>query len=66
MLNFFRYDGHILASNLAKANIDATVIPEAAIDAIMGKVNKVIIGCHAGKIVQFMYCLSYLVYFFYE
>ena len=45
-----RYDGHVMAENLAKAGIDVTLIPDAAIGGIMERVNKVVIGCHAGKL----------------
>lgn len=41
-----------MAENLAKAGIDVTVIPDAAIGGIMERVNKVIIGCHAGIILS--------------
>jgi len=41
------YDGHKLALELAKAGIDTTVITDAAIFAMMARVNKVIIGTHA-------------------
>lgn len=39
--------GHMLAQSLAKAKIDATVIPDSAIYAFMSRVNKVIIGTHS-------------------
>lgn len=39
--------GHILATSLAKAKIETTVIPDSAIFAMMSRVNKVIIGTHA-------------------
>lgn len=42
--------GHVLAKNLASQNssIQCILIPDAAIFAMMARVNKVIIGCHAG------------------
>lgn len=39
--------GHILATALAKAKIETTVIPDSAVFAMMSRVNKVIIGTHA-------------------
>ncbi|XP_063704612.1 translation initiation factor eIF2B subunit beta [Culicoides brevitarsis] len=39
--------GHQLATSLAKAKIETTVIPDSAIFAMMSRVNKVIIGTHA-------------------
>jgi len=39
--------GHELAKSLAESNIETTVISDAAIFAIMSRVNKVIIGTHA-------------------
>lgn len=39
--------GHVLAHNLATAGVDTILIPDAAIFAMMARVNKVIIGCHA-------------------
>ncbi|KAJ2838231.1 GCD complex subunit gcd7 [Coemansia sp. 'formosensis'] len=41
------YDGHEQARALASANIDVVVIPDAAVFAIMSRVNKVILGAHA-------------------
>ncbi|KAJ2063911.1 GCD complex subunit gcd7 [Coemansia sp. S146] len=41
------YDGHEQAQALASANIDVVVIPDAAVFAIMSRVNKVILGAHA-------------------
>lgn len=35
-----------MAVNLAKANIETTVIPDTSIFAMMSRVNKVIIGTH--------------------
>ncbi|OXU23167.1 hypothetical protein TSAR_016970 [Trichomalopsis sarcophagae] len=39
-------DGHEMAANLAKAHIKTTLISDAAIFAMMSRVNKVIIGTH--------------------
>lgn len=41
------YGGHQLARNLAVAGVETLVITDAAIFALMARVNKVIIGCHA-------------------
>jgi translation initiation factor eIF-2B subunit beta len=41
------FEGQIMALNLAKEGIDVTVISDAAIYAIMSRVNKVILGTHA-------------------
>ncbi|KAL7746372.1 GCD complex subunit gcd7 [Sorochytrium milnesiophthora] len=41
------YSGHQLAATLAKAGIETTVIPDAAVFAVMSRVNKVILGAHA-------------------
>ncbi|KAJ2559430.1 GCD complex subunit gcd7 [Coemansia sp. RSA 1836] len=41
------YDGHEQAKALASANIDVVVVPDAAVFAIMSRVNKVILGAHA-------------------
>ncbi|KAL3278564.1 hypothetical protein HHI36_016110 [Cryptolaemus montrouzieri] len=38
------YYGHLMAANLAKSNIETSVIPDAAVFAMMSRVNKVIIG----------------------
>ncbi|KAL7299850.1 hypothetical protein TKK_0007184 [Trichogramma kaykai] len=40
-------EGHDMASNLSKANIQTTLISDAAIFAMMSRVNKVIIGTNA-------------------
>uniref|UniRef100_A0A6U4LTB6 Translation initiation factor eIF2B subunit beta n=1 Tax=Hemiselmis andersenii TaxID=464988 RepID=A0A6U4LTB6_HEMAN len=40
-------DGHKMAQLLAKAGISTTVISDAAIFALMARVNKVIVGCSA-------------------
>lgn len=42
------YGGHELGRNLATAGIDTLVVSDAAVFALMARVNKVIIGCHAG------------------
>ena len=42
------YDGHKMANELSKLKINTILIPDSAIFAIMPKVNKVIIGTHAG------------------
>jgi len=44
----FRNSGHEMALALSKAGIDTTLIPDASIFAIMARVNKVIVGTHAG------------------
>lgn len=41
------YTGRDMAMRLAQAGIDTTLIPDAAIAAMMGRVNKVIVGTHA-------------------
>lgn len=41
------YGGHIMAKNLSAAGIETLLIPDAAVYALMARVNKVIIGCHA-------------------
>ncbi|KAK5649964.1 hypothetical protein RI129_000993 [Pyrocoelia pectoralis] len=41
-----RFHGHLMASNLAKSNIQTTIIPDSAVFAMMSRVNKVIIGTH--------------------
>lgn len=41
------YDGQELAKNLAQYNVQTTLIPDAAVFAIMSRVNKVIIGTHS-------------------
>lgn len=43
------YGGHELARNLAEAGISTLVVSDAAVFALMARVNKVIVGCHAGK-----------------
>lgn len=44
-----------MALSLSKAGIDTTVIADSAIFAAMPRVNKVVIGAHAGNV--------YLTYF---
>ncbi|KAJ3275484.1 Translation initiation factor eIF-2B subunit beta [Terramyces sp. JEL0728] len=44
------FEGHSLASKLAGNGIDTTVITDSAIFAVMARVNKVILGAHAGDI----------------
>ncbi|KAJ1933552.1 GCD complex subunit gcd7, partial [Kickxella alabastrina] len=41
------YDGHEQAKALESPNIEVVVIPDAAVFAIMARVNKVILGTHA-------------------
>lgn len=41
------YGGHELARNLAEAGISTLVVSDAAVFALMARVNKVIVGCHA-------------------
>ena len=38
-----------MAAALSKAGIDTTVIVDSAIFAAMPRVNKVVLGAHAGK-----------------
>lgn len=38
-----------MAVELSKAGIETTVIPDSAVFAVMSRVNKVILGTHAGK-----------------
>ena len=42
------FSGHELALSLSKSGIDTTVINDAAVFAVMSRVNKVILGAHAG------------------
>lgn len=42
------FSGHLMAMNLAKAGISTTLTSECSVYAIMSRVNKVIVGCHAG------------------
>jgi translation initiation factor eIF-2B subunit beta len=67
------YGGHEFVINLAKAGIEATLITDSAIFAVMSRVNKVILGTHAvlangGLIASsgsqvFVYSEHYLIYF---
>ena len=41
------YGGHQMVKILAAAGIEALLIPDASVYALMARVNKVIIGCHA-------------------
>ena len=41
------FAGHRMAKELAQANIEATVVTDSAIFALMARVNKVILPCHA-------------------
>jgi len=41
------FDGHLAAKQLAQSNITTTLIPDAAVFAMMARVNKVIITAHA-------------------
>ena len=41
------FGGHVMAKSLAEAGIDTTVIHDAAIFAIMARVNKVLLPAHA-------------------
>lgn len=44
------YSGHPMAISLAQAGIEVVLIPDSAIFAVMSRVNKVILGCHAGTV----------------
>lgn len=44
---FPSFNGQQMAKNLASAGIETLLISDAAIFALMARVNKVIIGCHA-------------------
>ena len=44
--------GQNMAVELAKLGIDTTVISDSAVFAIMSRVNKVIIGTHAGNLLE--------------
>ena len=41
------YAGHQMVKTLSAAGIETLLIPDAAVYALMARVNKVIIGCHA-------------------
>lgn len=43
------YSGQETANVLSASNIETTLITDSAIFAIMARVNKVIVGTHAGK-----------------
>jgi translation initiation factor eIF-2B subunit beta len=43
------YGGQKLAVMLAKEGIDTILVPDCAIFALMARVNKVILGTHAGN-----------------
>lgn len=49
LCHLYRYQGHDMAAALSKAGIDTTVIVDSAIFAAMPRVNKVVLGSHAGK-----------------
>jgi translation initiation factor eIF-2B subunit beta len=42
-----RFSGHKLARSLSSSGINSIIIPDAAIYAVMSRVNKVILGAHA-------------------
>lgn len=44
-----RYQGQEMAAALAAVGIETTVITDSAVHAVMSRVNKVVIGAHAGK-----------------
>lgn len=44
----YSYQGQEMALELSKAGIETTVIPDSAVFAVMSRVNKVILGTHAG------------------
>jgi translation initiation factor eIF-2B subunit beta len=44
------FKGHEMAKQLSSAGIETTVITDSAIFAVMSRVNKVILGTHAGRI----------------
>lgn len=48
-LTLFSFNGQALAVTLSKAGIETTLITDAAIFAMMARVNKVIVGTHAGN-----------------
>lgn len=41
------YAGHRLANNLSEAGLDTLLVSDAAVHAVMPRVSKVLIGCHA-------------------
>lgn len=59
------YAGQELAVSLAAAGLDTTLIPDSAIFAVMSRVNKVILGCHAGtSSISIIGIASYIVFVF--
>jgi translation initiation factor eIF-2B subunit beta len=44
----YSYSGQETAVNLSNAGIETTLITDSAIYAMMARVNKVIVGTHAG------------------
>ena len=56
-----RYSGQAMAVELSKAGIETTVIPDSAVFAVMSRVNKVILGTHAGKEVLRGQCLRMVI-----
>lgn len=53
------YDGHEMAVELSRAGIETTVITDSAIYGVMSRVNKVILGAHAGKFFDAIACCLY-------
>ncbi len=47
--SFPSFSGQKLALSLSEAGIDTTVINDSAVFAVMSRVNKVLLGAHAGK-----------------
>ena len=45
-----------MAVELSRAGIETTVITDSAIYAVMSRVNKVILGAHAGTFVDSIAC----------
>jgi translation initiation factor eIF-2B subunit beta len=43
------YLGHEQAAALVTAGIETTLIPDAAIFAVMSRMNKVVMGAHGGN-----------------
>lgn len=50
------YRGQELALSLSKAGIETTLIPDSSIFAMMARVNKVIVGTHAGIFICWIRC----------
>ena len=46
IVKYISFQGHQLATSLAKASVETTVITDSAVFAMMSRVNKVIIGTH--------------------